>query len=464
MTATPIINNLIEGKKLIELITGKVHDELETSSTIMNGIEMYKAMTRYGLRYKPNYDIVVNEEIINIDGSHLIDKIVSVPKGSVIDIEKILLQTKLDGIKDKIKRGTLIYTHYVTELSNYIGEYIKKMGFSIGYYIGDDKTGLKLFKKGEIDVLIGSAPVGTGVDGIQYVCDTLIPIVLPWTSSEWEQLKGRIVRQGSVFNSTNIYIPQVTIPVDTGVWSWDIKRYNIIKYKATLADLAVDGLIPDTLIPSKNKLIEDSKKELADWINRLNNEEIITFEREELRIPLNPKQVENKKIQLGDFSTLNKSWSTSNSSTINKRLSEDPSEWYYYHTLYSEARKNWDEIPFIEISKRINNRPEWIGGEFGCGENLLSKEINNKVYAFDHIAIDDSVIACDIKNVPLDDNTLDVVVFSLALMGNNYEDYIKEAKRTLKSFGYIFICEPLKKWDGRENDLIDILQTSNIYF
>jgi len=65
-------------------------------------------MNRNVLIYKPNYDIVVNDEIINIDGSQLIDKIVSVPKGSVIDIEKVLLQTKLDGIKDKIKKNFTI--------------------------------------------------------------------------------------------------------------------------------------------------------------------------------------------------------------------------------------------------------------------------------------------------------------------------------------------------------------------
>lgn len=38
-------------------------------------------------------------------------------------------------------------------------------------------------------------------------------------------------------------------------------------------------------------------------------------------------------------------------------------------------------------------------------------------------------------------------------MGKNYKDYFKEAYRTLKPFGYIFIAEPLSKWDGRESEL-----------
>ena len=50
MSATPVINNLTEPKKLIELLSGEKHDDLETSDNVINGVEMYKALTRYGLR------------------------------------------------------------------------------------------------------------------------------------------------------------------------------------------------------------------------------------------------------------------------------------------------------------------------------------------------------------------------------------------------------------------------------
>ena len=453
MSATPIINNLTEPKKLIELLTCEFHEDLNTNENIINGIEMYKALTRYGLRYKPNYGISVNEEIIEVDGSHLSERIIRIPRGAIVEFERVLIETKLDAIKDKIKKGTLIYTHYVTEIIHLIGDYVKDLGFSIGYYTGEDKSGLRPFKEGKIDVLIGSSPVGTGVDGIQYICNTLIPICLPWTSSEYEQLVGRVSRQGSNFDHVNIYIPQVIIKVEDGFWSWDKRRHNIIKFKATLADLAVDGRVPKDLLPPKTKLIEEAKKELTDWVNRLNQGDIISFEREEMFIPLNPKQFENIKNQLGDFSEINKIWSITKSDNTHERLSRDPSEWYYYHTLYSEKRKAWLEIPYVEIAKKINVRPDWVVGDFGCGENLLSKEITNKVHSFDHVAIDDSVYACDIKNVPIEDDILDVAVFSLSLMGSNYTDYFKEAYRTLKTYGNIFVCEPASKWEGREDEL-----------
>jgi superfamily II DNA or RNA helicase len=453
MSATPVINNLTEPKKLIELLTGEVHDDLNTAENIVNGIEMYKALTRHGLRYKPNYGISVNEHIVESDGEHLADRILNIPRGAVVEFEKALLETKLNSVKDHLKKGTLIYTHYVTELSQIIGEYVKDLGFTIGYYTGEDKSGLRLFKKGEIDILIGSAPIGTGVNGIQYVCNTLIPLVLPWTSSEYDQLVGRVNRQGSNFDHVNIYIPQVVINLGENIWSWDRRRHNIIRFKATLADLAVDGRVPRNLLPSKTQLIEEARRELAEWVSRVDNDNIITFEREELTIPLNPIQINRNRNQLGDFSELNQRWSVTRSDNTHERLRDNPSEWYYYHTLYSEKRQTWTEIPYIEIAKKIKARPDWVVGDFGCGENLLSKEIGNQVYAFDHVAIDDKVYACDIKNVPIEDGILDVAVFSLSLMGSNYTDYFKEAYRTLKTYGNIFICEPSAKWEGREEEL-----------
>jgi hypothetical protein len=216
----------------------------------------------------------------------------------------------------------------------------------------------------------------------------------------------------------------------------------------------MDGIIPEGLLPPKNKLMEDARKELEDWVKRLEENDVITFERESLKIPLEPRQIDYKRNQLGDFSEMNKKWSTQRSETTHTRLLENPEDWYYYHSLYREARKEWDEIPYEIIAEKISKRPDWIVGDFGCGENLLSSLISNRVHSFDHVAIDNSVIACDIKNVPLDDSSLDVVVLSLALMGSNSIEYLSEASRVLRPYGKIFICEPFNKMDGREESFI----------
>ncbi len=171
----------------------------------------------------------------------------------------------------------------------------------------------------------------------------------------------------------------------------------------------------------------------------------------------NPKKErEYQPVYLGEFSEMNKTWNISNSKTTHTRLKEDISEWVNYHKLYSDARKNWGEIPYKVIANKIKARPEWIVADFGCGENLLSKEINNQVYAFDHIAIDDAVISCDISQTPLANESIDVAVLSLALMGSNHLDYIKEAYRTLKHMGILLISEPSNRW----MDKIDEFQQS----
>jgi len=459
MSATPVINNLVEPKKLIELISGEVHEELETKSSISNGVEMYKSLTRFGIRYKPKYGISVNENLIQVNGDDLIDELKKIPKGSPIGFEKVLINTKLESIKQYLKKGTLIYSHYVTDLVNVIGEFVGELGYTYGFYIGDDKEGLRRFKNKEIDILIGSAPIGTGVDGIQYVCNTLIPLILPWTSSEYEQLLGRVNRQGSNFENVNVYIPQVIVSRGDKEWSWDKRRYNIIKFKSTLADLSMDGIIPKELSPPKSTLVKQAQKELEEWIDRISENDILTIDREEIKIPLNPKQIEYKRRELGNFSELNRRWSVSNSKTIKERLTKDKREWEYYHTLYREKRKEWNEIPYVEISKKLKGREDWLIADLGCGENLLSKEINNKVLSFDYVGIDDSVTECDISNLPLKDNKVDVSVFSLSLMGSNYIDYLKEGYRILKPYGNMFIVEPKKKWENKSEKLVSELDS-----
>lgn len=469
MSATPIINNFYEPKAIIELLTGEIHTEIETTENIQNGIELYKLLTRHGLRYKGIRFVKENTDIRRINGNHLREDINGLTAGDLLKTEQILLQDKLDNIKNDIKKGTLIYTHYITGLKNNIGEYVKNLGFTVGYYTGGDKEGLDLFKKGKVDVLIGSTPVGTGVDGIQKVCDRMIILNLPWTNADFKQLKGRVIdRTGCIFDKVDVIIPQVYMEDEEGnvIWDWDNWRYERVKFKKTLMDLVLDGEIPEGKLPSKQKLLQDALVQLGIWKERIENGEILTTQREELKVPLNPQIVERLQKKLGDFSEMNRVWSVSNSTTTGERLKENPEEWYQYHTLYKERRQEWNEIPYEVIGKKIGSRPDWVVGDFGCGENLLSKEITNKVHAFDHVAIDETVTACDISNVPLKDSVLDVVVFSLSLMGTNYRDYLTEGHRTLRPFGLIMICEPKSKWEGKENELVDTLKeigfTANI--
>ena len=465
MSATPVINNLNEAKSLLQLLTGKSYDDLNTRGTISNALKVFTQLLINGVRLIPEYDIKIHEKTgentpeLMIDGNSLMELLLENKNNDYLGLEKILIKLKLEHIKPFLKPKTIIYSYYTDndKIPRLIADYLKGLGYSYCFYIGEQEVeerekSKKSFIHGDVDFMIASRTIGTGVDGLQKVCSRMIIVSLPWTDSEYTQLKGRIYRQGSTFGEVDIIIPQVKIYLNSAEWSWDRQRLELIRQKRSLADAAVDGYIPKTKLPSISKLCSDSLLALKEWKNRVNRGDIRLIQREDLSFPLRPDIIEYLRPNLGDFSELNKKWSVSKSSNTQYRLKENRAEWYYYHELYRQKRKEWSEIPYLEIAKKINQRSDWVVADMGCGENLLAKEIPNKVYGFDYVACEPSVTECDISNVPLPDNSVDVVVYSLSLMGSNYIDYLKEGYRILKPFGLMFICEPQKKVSEKLDD------------
>ena len=97
-------------------------------------------------------------------------------------------------------------------------------------------------------------------------------------------------------------------------------------------------------------------------------------------------------------------------------------------------------------------RSGYVIGDFGCGEATLAEAVCDRhtVHSFDHVAVNDNVIACDMAHVPLDDETLDVAVFSLSLMGANFTNYLREAHRTPKLDGQLHILEATARFTDRD--------------
>ncbi len=454
MSATPVINNLFEAKALLEMVKGVSFEELETFSNIPNAIAMHEKLILYGIRYRPQYAQTIETEIKEIQGSTYLPQLARIRKGAILELERVLLDAKMETIVASLKKGTLVYTHYLTGLVTPLRQAIEKAGFKVGVFTGEDKSGLHLFTAGKVDVLIGSAPVGTGVDGLQYVCNRMIVVSLPWTSAEYEQLIGRLYRQGSVFEKVEVIVPQVILEHNGDIWSWDKMRMNRIQYKKTLADAAMDGVIPEGELSSPETMFKKAREALQAWITRIEQDGVAIIERAQLRVPLPKETAHIIQRRFGDLSVMNGRFNTSYSQTTHERLQTNPEEWYLYHTLYREARKEWVEIPFEKIAKSLKKRPDWIIGDFGCGEAKLVEILANKVYSFDHVAINENVTACDVTHTPLDDSALDVAVFSLSLMGLNYADYLKEAYRTLKFGGLLKIAEPINRWAEKRSELL----------
>lgn len=450
MSATPVINNLQEGRSLIEMITGVEHNDLPTKPTVPNCMRMHQQLARLGTRWRPEYEPSLIVETPEVSCETWIDEIRDLGRNaSPLAIEKILTQARIPSILKGLKRSgrTLVYTHYVDEIAATLYDAIANAGFRVGFFTGEAKQGLEQFKSGEIDVLIGSSSIGTGVDGLQIVCDRIIINCLPWTNAEYEQLIGRLWRQGQTSKKVEVIVPLTYAYVNGARWSYCDTKLQRIRYKKSIADAAVDGAVPEGNLRSPSQ----AQSDILAWLERLESGEELTIQRRPIVVPLSDvgAVAEKRLMRYGEFSTMNARWNNASSSKTSERLRATPEEWEQYHTLYRKARDNWKVVPFKEFIRWCRIREGYVIADFGCGEALVAKAVSDlhTVHSFDHVAIDDSVIEGDMAKTNLDPESVDVALFSLSLMGSNFSDYLREAYRVLKIDGQLHIWEALSRFD-----------------
>jgi superfamily II DNA or RNA helicase len=454
MTATPVINDLSEAVSLFEMADGVEYTDFETSPNMRNCARVRGKFVDMGLRWMPEYKQELNIQTIPIDCSDLLNEVKKRGRKSPLGLEQIFIEDKLDAAMSHIESGTVIYTQYREGIVQYIRSEIKekKKELRIEEYTGDQNSHIreqiiKDFINKKIDVLIATSPISTGVDGLQYRCHNLVILSLPWTSSLFLQLIGRFLRQGQKKKKVNVWIPLSYINLtnpdkEIKEWSWCKYRYNIIKGKKTLSDVAVDGTVLERhhIVPQK------ALKAAMDWIDRIEGGDIYDYKRREIKVSLSPITMKKRTRTYGQFTELNRKWISSRSITTHKRLCEDVAEYETYHNLYEQYRKEWsvDHLKDIIIPRleEWNINSNLIVGDFGSGPKTeLANLLNCTVYSFDHVE-SDGVIECDISNMPKEyHNLLDVAVFSLSLMGSNLSDYIREARECLKLNGRLMIVD-----------------------
>ena len=454
MTATPLINNLSEVRNLLELITGTSFEDIMPTNlvTINNIHNAYKYLMLYGFRYVPDYKINCIEEKVDIDGTkELAEKLVGFENSEVGDIEGHMIQVKYEGIRSHIKKyRTIIYTQFIKNILPRIKEELRKDCITFREYTGEIDSVerdsiVSDFAQHKFDVILASSPITTGVDGLQKICDTIIILSLPWTNAEYVQLVGRINRQGSEFGSVKIVVPQVKIKMNNGKeWSWDDKRFRIIKTKRTLSDAVVDGRFASIFSLNRSKLLRDAVESLREGIQDF------TITRKKLEVEVVETKTREYSCESIITSTHQKA-STSTSSRMHEWFSEDKSRWKEYHKVREENIKDWVENPITVIAERLNENPGQVVVDLGCGMNRLKDLVKDyrAWYSFDHCAVDPSVVEADCSDLHeyLGDESVDSAVFCMSLWGTNYLDSIKEAHRYLKTGGTLYVVEPKDKVD-----------------
>ena len=296
MTATPCVNKVSDVRNIMELLTGLKYDEIgDKAKNIFHCCSAYQALLLNGFRYIPQYPMARSEKIIKINHSIPFDKdIYSMLKSKNgnkwSELDKMIADIKFKMMVDQnlINHGrTIVYTNYVTGIVDNISEAATANGVSHYVFTGENKEdynpcSAKANSKMDRDVIIGSKPISTGVDGLQYCCDTIIIMSMPYTFAEYEQLAGRIYRQGSVFKDAKIIRLNVTMKSKNGATDIDLdqRRFEIVDNKKKLCKAVVDGNIKEIFRYREDDLKEGVKKtakkylsgEIAD--NAINRESI----------------------------------------------------------------------------------------------------------------------------------------------------------------------------------------------
>jgi len=235
-------------------------------------------------------------------------------------------------------------------------------------------------------------------------------------------------------------------------------------------------------------------------------------EKEEQNNNHNKKQMTGKSSTLQEsyaarltgsrFRILNEELYTTTSNTAWERFSKQPELFEQYHEGFRHQVSSWPSNPVDVVVRWLlkmtdkhvttSGRNQMIVADFGCGDAELAKRLlkvrrssnnnnenNNKkkkkkkqkeheeedqeeleetgckkeicpfqIHSFDLVAKSDLVTACDMANVPLQDKTVDVVIFCLALMGTNVTDFLVEAHRVLKDDGQVKIAEVRSRFES----------------
>jgi len=278
MSATPVVNNLSEAKRLIETLTGEA-PTVSTRPTVANCIAMYQELVKYGIRWRSEYreikvlkpeivaGVVVGPTVVNIDagdGLHasLLEEKKRLGKAfTPLVIDQMTLPFKLDAIVASVgkREKAIVYTEYKEGVVDVIVGAFKKKGYKVAAFDGDtseeDRADvLADFQGSKVNVVVATSAITTGIDGLQH-CRKMIIASLPFTHARFMQLLGRIVRPTADKSPRTV---EIVLPLVTTMgWSGDVIRFKRIASKGSISASAIDGTVP-TFDDSSRRELERS--------------------------------------------------------------------------------------------------------------------------------------------------------------------------------------------------------------
>ncbi|XP_066286961.1 ribosomal RNA-processing protein 8-like isoform X2 [Branchiostoma lanceolatum] len=161
------------------------------------------------------------------------------------------------------------------------------------------------------------------------------------------------------------------------------------------------------------------------------------------------RQKMEARLKSARFRQINEMLYTTTGEEARRMFQKDPGAFQVYHQGFSAQVQKWPVNPVDKIIIWLKRRPSSeVVADFGCGDAQIAQSVKNQVHSFDLVAVNKHVTVCDITKVPLEDEAVDVAVFSLALMGTNISDFLREANRVLKIGGVLKIAEVASRFEN----------------
>ena len=164
------------------------------------------------------------------------------------------------------------------------------------------------------------------------------------------------------------------------------------------------------------------------------------------------------------YQELGRKMTIQKSQTTKLMFETDPNLWHTYHNSRDFSFKGYDDqdqIPLNKIISYLETKKHYKLKilDLGCGRNLISnhfKSNNNfTIIGYDYVEFNGSS-KVDISNLPDQNQSVKICIYSQSLMGSNWKDYLLEGKRVLEYNGEMIISESTDRYDVIKNYLKEL--------
>jgi hypothetical protein len=203
--------------------------------------------------------------------------------------------------------------------------------------------------------------------------------------------------------------------------------------------------IKELLAKKKDKFAKENSKSLS-------KKSVPTASRNPSGSSAKPKEIEKKpsalskmqqkmqkKLAGSKFRWINEQLYTTESQNSFQMFQQQPELFEIYHKGFATQVEQWPVNPVDIFIKELESMPKkTVICDMGCGEAKIGQVLKKRfqISSFDLVAANEFITACDIANVPLENESVDIVIFCLSLMGTNFADFLKEARRIIKKKFY----------------------------